>query len=118
LDATNQLYPVNWDTKASALNLDKYYRIQVFVGTRLLGFADVDSVAMGSGLKNTETNKYITLVDGRTLPIKVRIEKGTVGNVTVSPASATVNVGETEQSQAAVRDLHGQPTGASDQLEH
>lgn len=78
-DLTGEQYKVNWDTKASGISADKFYRIQVFgaAGERdPLGFADVDPVSNGSQLKNVNTGEYIGLVDGRTLPIKFRVERG------------------------------------------
>lgn len=45
-------------------------------GWSLLGHADVDLVDKGSQLKNVETGQFIALLDGRTLPIKFRIEEG------------------------------------------
>lgn len=77
VDAPQQ-YHVNWDTRQPVIDTSKFYRIQVFgsAGGLLLGFADMDPVANGSGLKNVNTNQYIGLVDGRTLPIKFRIENG------------------------------------------
>src|SRR5262249_39940496 len=44
--------------------------------TTRVAFADVDVVSSGSQLKNVNTNEFIPLLDGRTLPIKVRIEQG------------------------------------------
>lgn len=78
LDATGQTYHVNWDTGQPAISTTQFYRIQVFgsPGGLLLGFADMDPVANGSQLKNVNTGQYIGLVDGRTLPIKFRIENG------------------------------------------
>jgi len=38
---TDQQYQVNWHTDLSNLNVAMFYRIQVLVGTRVLGFADV-----------------------------------------------------------------------------
>jgi hypothetical protein len=94
-DLAGQQYKVNWDTKLSAINPDKFYRIQVF-GARgqsdPLGLADVDPVSNGSQLKNVNTGEYIGLVDGRTLPIKFRIERGAFGtNCTSDCAEANVS---------------------------
>lgn len=69
-------YHVNWDTKASPLSTGRIYRIGIYVQTRLLGYADVDPVSNGSQLRNVDTDEYIGLVDGRTLPIIFRIEEG------------------------------------------
>jgi hypothetical protein len=93
-DLAGQQYKVNWDTRQSGISVDKFYRIQVFGSSNglLLGFADVDPVNNGSGLKNVNTNEYIGLVDGRTLPIKFRIERGAFGtNCTSDCAEANVS---------------------------
>ena len=81
-DVTGQQYMLNWDTRQSGISDDKFYRIQVFGGAGQdvpLGFADVDPVSNGSQLRNVNTGDYIGLVDGRTLPIKFRIERGAFG---------------------------------------
>jgi hypothetical protein len=85
-DATGGFYSVNWDTKScvsGACSLDpaKVYRIRVFVGRSQLGFADVDPEQNGSTLKNVDTDQYVALVNGRTLPVKFRIEQGAVSVV-------------------------------------
>jgi len=100
-DLAGQHYKVNWDTRQSGILSNLFYRIQVFASPNgvLLGFADVDPVSNGSQLKNVNTGEYIGLVDGRTLPIKFRIERGALtgsGNCTdcaeqaVGPAGGTV----------------------------
>jgi len=77
LDRTGELYQVNWDTKSPALDVNKEYRIRVLLGPNTeLGYADIDPVSTGAGLKRVDTGEYIGLVDGRTLPIKFRIENG------------------------------------------
>jgi len=85
-DLVGQQYKVNWDTRQSGISVDKFYRIQVFGsrGGMLLGFADLDPVNNGSELKNLTTGDFIGLVDGRTLPIKFRIERGAFGTNCVS----------------------------------
>ncbi|HVH09037.1 MAG TPA: hypothetical protein VM736_04500, partial [Gemmatimonadales bacterium] len=77
VDAPEQ-YHVDWHTDQFTLDLTKFYRIQVFgsAGGLRLGFADVAPVLNGGQLKNVNTGALIGLVDGRTLPIKFRIEKG------------------------------------------
>jgi hypothetical protein len=67
-------YQVNWHTDESNLAVTKFYRILVFVGPQLLGFADVDPVNTGREIKSIQSGEIIPLVDGRTLPIKFRIE--------------------------------------------
>jgi hypothetical protein len=77
IDAPEQ-YHVNWDTGQPPIDVNKFYRIQVFgsAGGLRLGFADMDPVANGSQLKNVNTGEFIGLVNGRTLPIRFRIENG------------------------------------------
>lgn len=78
MDATGQKYAVQWHTDQSnpALELSRFYRIRVLLGTKEIGYVDVDPVSNGSQLKNVNTGEYIGLVDGRTLPINFRIENG------------------------------------------
>ena len=81
LDATGQLYARNWDTKSpTPLDPSKFYRILIRgarAGTAL-GFLDVDPV--DQGMKNLRTGEVVQFQDGRTLPIKVRIEDGAFGS--------------------------------------
>jgi hypothetical protein len=107
LDAANEQYSVNWKTSDYNLDTSKNYRINVYQGSFLLGYADVDVVGAAKDLKNVDTNQYIPLLDDRTLPIKFRIETGIVGTVTVTPASDSVFVGDTKQFTATCTDLHG-----------
>ena len=69
---------MNWHTNEFGLDPAKTYRISVIAGGHLLGFADVDVVNSGAELKRVDTGLYIPLKDGRTLPIKFRIEEGAV----------------------------------------
>ncbi|HKP74093.1 MAG TPA: Ig-like domain-containing protein [Longimicrobiaceae bacterium] len=107
LDAAGQQYSVNWKTSDYNLDPAKNYRISVYQGSFLLGYADVDVVGAAKDLKNVDTNQYIALLDDRTLPIKFRIETGIVGSVTVTPASDSVFVGDSKQFTASCTDLHG-----------
>ncbi|HEY0016496.1 MAG TPA: Ig-like domain-containing protein [Longimicrobium sp.] len=102
-------YQVNWHTNQFNLDPAKHYRISVYVGTFQLGFADVDVVSSGKELKKVDTQEYIPLQDDRTLPIKFRIETGIAGQVIVTPDSASIPVGGTQQFTATVLDLHGNP---------
>ncbi len=80
LDLVNEQYVLNWDTQASALILTSFYRITVRGSARgtALGFLDVDPVL--GGVKNLRTGDVVQFQDGRTLPIKVRIEQGAFGS--------------------------------------
>jgi alpha-tubulin suppressor-like RCC1 family protein len=109
LDVDEQHFHVNWHTNEFDLSATKLYRVSVRAGIyeTLLGYADVQPVSNGSGLKKVDTDEYIGLVDGRTLPIKFRIETGIVGNVEVQPLEAEVEPGDTQQFSAILHDLHG-----------
>ena len=110
MHADEELYHVNWHTDQFPLSADRFYRVSVHAGARhtLLGFADVQPVNNGSGLKNVDSDQYIGLVDGRTLPIKFRIETGIVAEVEVQPLQVETDAGGTQQFVAVLRDLHGQ----------
>lgn len=105
----DQLYQVNWHTNEFSLSTSKIYRVSVRAGSynTLLGYADVQPVSTGAALKNVDTDEYIGLKDGRTLPIKFRIETGIVGYIDVHPPEATVEPGATQQFVATLTDLHG-----------
>jgi len=107
VDAAGQLYIVNWKTSDYNLDPAKNYRISVFQGAFRLGYADVDVVGAAKDLKNVDTNQFIPLLDDRTLPIKFRVETGIPAQVTVTPASDSVYVGQTKQFTASCTDLHG-----------
>lgn len=113
VNVASQLYQVNWHTNQFNLDPAKHYRISVYVGTFRLGYADVDVVSTGKELKNVDTQQYIPLQDDRTLPIKFRIETGIAAQVIVTPDSAAIPVGGTQQFTATVLDLHGNPLAAS-----
>ncbi|UCF18697.1 MAG: LamG domain-containing protein [Gemmatimonadota bacterium] len=72
----DELYVVNWHTDEFDLIDTETYRIIVSVDGQELGYADVDPVANGRELRNVDTEEHIALLDGRTLPIKFRIEEG------------------------------------------
>jgi hypothetical protein len=75
-------YLAVWHTDQSspALVVGQPYRIEVFPDGDLSGppiaWADVAIVNTGKELKNINTNETIGLIDGRTLPIKVRLQNG------------------------------------------
>jgi hypothetical protein len=80
-DAVAEAYIVNWHTDQCItgpciLDPAKTYRIVIGAGISELGFADVAVLMNGSQLKNVDTNGYVPLVDGRTLPIRFRVEQG------------------------------------------
>jgi hypothetical protein len=108
VDAAAQHYIANWNTPKS-LDPSQFYRVQVFVGAFRLGFADVDVVRTGKEKDAVDQTRFVPLVAGQTLPVKFRIETGIAAQVVVSPATASVAVGGTQQFTATVTDLHGNP---------
>ncbi|MBN2161227.1 MAG: hypothetical protein JW807_17700 [Spirochaetes bacterium] len=80
VDEAAEHYIVNWHTdnilNRFTLNAGETYRIRILAGSQLLGYADLAVVNSGKDLKNVDTNEYVPLLDGRTLPIKFRIEEG------------------------------------------
>ena len=95
IEVTSGEYRVNWNTKAClagpcTLDPSKTYRVSVAVSGVLLGFADLDVVSNGSQLKNVETGEFIGLVEGRTLPVKFRIDEGAIDVVSSNGGSATI----------------------------
>jgi hypothetical protein len=99
LDAANEQYRVNWDTRAAGLDVNKLYRVQVLLGGVVLGYADVDPVTTGTGLKSADSDNYIPLIDGRTLPIKFRIERSRLAGVLVQ-AISQLTAGQAWQARA------------------
>jgi hypothetical protein len=71
-----ELYSVNWHTNDSNVSPGSTYRISVVAGDTEMGFADVAMAASGGEAKNLSTDHIIGLKDGRTLPIKFRLEDG------------------------------------------
>lgn len=95
-DTAGQDYIVNWDTQqciwgSCTLSTTITYRLRVMVATVLLGFADVQLVSNGSQLRNVNSSQYISLVDGRTLPMKFRIEVGAINVVPSTGGSTVIN---------------------------
>ncbi|TMC67287.1 MAG: hypothetical protein E6J18_16365, partial [Chloroflexi bacterium] len=83
VDAASQSYVVNWQTDQCVtgpctLPSGNVYRIRVLVASTELGHADVQVVVSQQEAKNVNTGEFFPLVDGRTLPVKFRIEQGAV----------------------------------------
>ena len=88
---TDEQYFVNWQVPSSST---VFYRLSVVAGTKVLGWADVETATNASQLKNVTTGEYVPLVDGRTLPVKFRIERYALCDVpgTGPCASSTVDL--------------------------
>ena len=117
VSVADELYIVNWHTDEFVLDPAVTYRIRVLVGGTVLGYADVDVVRTGSELKRVDNGQFIPLLNGRTLPIKFRIEQGAVGVVNHEPvvdagAEQTVNLPATATLNGSVDD-DGLPPGSA-----
>src|SRR5438309_8627849 len=88
VDLVNQLYLVNWHTKAFNLNTACTYRIRFLVAGLQLGLADVDVVDNGAQLKRVDTDEFVPLLDDGTLAIKARVELGAVTFALTGDATA------------------------------
>jgi hypothetical protein len=85
-------YYALWDTRQSNLNVNKYYRIKVYIAGPpdvLLGIADVDPMANIFQWKYTLTGEVIQLIDDVNLPIVFRVENG--GGPALCGAGAACN---------------------------
>jgi alpha-tubulin suppressor-like RCC1 family protein len=89
VDAREQHYIVNWQTRRFALAAQKTYRVRVLVAGTELGFADVRIAQNASELKNIDPTRFVGIVNGQTLPIKFRIEQGAV--FVVGAGGGTIN---------------------------
>jgi hypothetical protein len=69
-------YLVLWRTDQLQLSAYKIYRITVLVGTRELGFADVNVVQTLQEAALVDSNNFVPLLKDQILPIPFRIEKG------------------------------------------
>ena len=105
--ASSGHYHLNWDTRASGAEAGNTYRIRVIVGGVELGFADASLASNGREARTIDTDEFIALVDGRTLPIRFRIETGIPGALSVDPTEATLAPGEQLGLTATVVDLAG-----------
>jgi hypothetical protein len=74
LDEDKEHYIVGWHTDRTEAVVGQTYRIRIRIDNAVLGHADVQLARSGKEANNIDTNEAIALVDGRTLPIKFRIE--------------------------------------------
>ena len=80
VSTTDEHYIVNWHTEEIldnyTLGAGETFRVRILAQGQELGFADIAVVGSAKELKNVDTDEFIGLMDGRTLPIKFRIEEG------------------------------------------
>ena len=75
-----QYYLLNWYTDRFNFSQGSTYRINVSVGQTYikLGHVDIKIIGTAKDIINEDTNTFVPLLEGRVLPIKFRIEKGSV----------------------------------------
>jgi len=73
-------YQVNWQTDATAFPANMYYRVSVIdaASNAEWGHVDVYLGSTGQGFHSINTAEFTPLLDGRTVPIKFRIDNGAV----------------------------------------
>jgi hypothetical protein len=104
-----ELYKVEWHTNEYGLNTSSFYRIFVLAPTSFdaqmeLGFVDVNPVT-SKDMKNARTGEVFALKDGRTLPIKFRIEADWLCDpASTTCAAAVVNASEGDTITAGTGD--------------
>jgi Tol biopolymer transport system component len=75
IDTLSECYVVNWHTDQFALTSGSIYRITVSTEGSELGYAEAIACSSPGSMRKSGTNDLIFLKDGRTLPIKFRIEQ-------------------------------------------
>lgn len=80
-------YAVEWHTDVSELESERTYRLSVLVGPVELGYADLLAVTSGRDLRHVNSDEFIAVKDGNTLPIKFVI---TADLVPIPPLSGII----------------------------
>lgn len=74
-----EFYLAVWNLRAAEPDEHLFYRVQVFVGTKRLGFLDVRVVTSLREARNAITGQVIPIPEDFILPIPFRIEQGALG---------------------------------------
>jgi len=109
-------YIVNWNTDEFGVTAGPTYRISVSAGGTMLGYADIQLASNGNEVKNITTQETIGLKDGRTLPIKFRIEEGAVFVISSADGGTIEALGGTAMLEVPAGALTGD-TGITVQSE-
>lgn len=70
-----EAYRATWKTKDAGLDPAMTYRIQVLIGTSVLGYADVVVLSNGSQIKTIDKSQFVPTINGGVLNIRFRIEQ-------------------------------------------
>ena len=111
LQESAQQFTLRWHAGDFHLDDASNYRITVLAQDAPLGHADVDVVSNGRELRSINTNQFIGLIDGRTLLIKFRIERGAVTAIDIAEA---IVVGDQPNVLAPVQVTVQEPIAVTD----
>jgi len=89
-----QEYVTLWDTRDLGLRTDRTYRIQVSVGTAVLGFADVDVVRTIREATRVDRDDFVALLQNFLLPIRFWIGNNALCAGGGPCASKTINLAQ------------------------
>jgi hypothetical protein len=108
-------YYVLWDTRQSNLNVNKFYRISVFVQGKpdALGVADVDPMSSLRQWRSVVTGDVIQMVDDVMLPITFRVERGALCETGQCNSATITNNSPTGSQSITVDAGGGSITGAT-----
>lgn len=72
-------YQYNWRTDDTAFPANRYYRVSIVDNTTggVYGYVDVFLGSSGQGFHSIDQSQFTPLLDGRTIPVKFRIDSGT-----------------------------------------
>ncbi|UBV44528.1 hypothetical protein LAJ19_17280 (plasmid) [Deinococcus taeanensis] len=88
---SNPHYQFDWNTATAGLDNNKYYRVSVLLNGASLGHVDIDPAPTGTDRsKKKPTPDYVTVVNGRILPVKFHITNVDAPNST-APAQVTLS---------------------------
>lgn len=88
VEEDEEIYIVNWNTRAHGLSTEQRYRVSVRIGELELGYIVMRIVAPGD--RQNGAGLEFPIVNGRTVPIKFRIEQGATG-VILSPDTVIID---------------------------
>ncbi len=79
VDVNGNHYQYNWRTDETAFPANVYYRVSVVENTTggVYGYVDVFLGSSGQGFHSIDQSQFTPLLDGRTVPVKFRIDSGT-----------------------------------------